>query len=69
MTDIADTASQTEERDRAIAIAKATRRSQGRPYCDNCDEPISDLRQGLGATRCIDCQLAYERSLDWRSNR
>lgn len=69
MTDLADQASEAEEHDRTRAIANATRRSQGQPNCDNCDEPISDLRQSLGATRCIDCQEAYERSLDWRSNR
>lgn len=69
MTDLADQASEAEENDRARAIDKATRRGQGQPYCDNCDETISELRQSLGATRCIDCQLAYERTLDWRSNR
>jgi RNA polymerase-binding transcription factor DksA len=43
------------------ALAAATRRLPGLAECQECDEPISALRQGLGARRCLRHQEEHER--------
>lgn len=40
------------ERDRANQVA--------REACAECHEPISKLRQGMGARLCMECQTAHE---------
>ena len=61
MADIADRANEymEEERQRSLA-AMLAKKGSGKPECD-CGEPISERRQELGATRCIDCQNEEEK--------
>lgn len=51
---------QQEEIDHALAARRAP--SQGLAHCDalDCGEPISAMRQQLGARLCIDCLTAQE---------
>lgn len=44
----------------AIAAARSNA-ADGRDECA-CGEPISVVRQQIGAVRCIDCQTAVERA-------
>lgn len=61
MADVIDIANDRAERDLALRIAAVTQaKGPGRSECDDCGEPISPLRQQLGAVRCIDCQQAAE---------
>lgn len=61
MADEIDRAQEREQFDRELALrAVVGIQGQGRAECD-CGEAITELRQGLGATRCIDCQTAHER--------
>ena len=47
--------------DTDVAIASVTSRAPGLPECVLCDEPISELRQGLGARLCLLHQEEHER--------
>ena len=65
MADPADLAGIEIEREEARradarAIEAAARLLSGRSECA-CGEPISKERQDLGAFRCMDCQIEYER--------
>lgn len=65
MTDLADRASDEEEATRAAAIDNARRMQRdGARFCDNCGEPVSDLRRQMGARRCLDCQVAFEHATE-----
>lgn len=52
---------QQEEIEHALKARKPV--SAGLTHCSsaNCDEPISALRQTIGARHCIDCANAHER--------
>lgn len=70
MADTIDQASEYEQRDRDIAIAKLTRpKGPGADECDLCGEAISALRKGMGATLCIHCQSAREQADRQRAKR
>lgn len=43
----------------AVAAVLAPRRA-GRSECADCGEPITALRQSMGAQLCIDCQTEAE---------
>ncbi|WP_240183464.1 hypothetical protein [Arenimonas caeni] len=60
MPDFMDHVQDQVQRDLDDALAKATRRGIGLPFCEECDEPISLLRQGLGARLCVAHQSAKE---------
>lgn len=60
MPDLMDHVQERVQRDLDIAISEATTRRQGLPFCEECDEPISVLRQGLGARLCVGHQSARE---------
>lgn len=64
MSDAIDRAQDREQLDRDLALnaalkSRAEHRGSGRTLCD-CGEPISPLRQQLGAERCLECQHAHE---------
>jgi RNA polymerase-binding transcription factor DksA len=49
------------EQDEALArVERQRERQSGVPECLRCDEPISTLRQGLGARLCLECQADEE---------
>lgn len=62
--DVIDLACQreAEDRDRAIAAARAQANRASLPVCVDCGELIPPARQRAapGATRCIDCQTRIE---------
>lgn len=61
MADEIDRAQEREQFDRDLALrAVVGNHGQGRAECA-CGEGISQLRQGLGAVRCLDCQTDHER--------
>lgn len=61
MADEIDRAQEREQFDRDLALrAVVGNHGQGRAECA-CGDGISELRQGLGATRCLDCQTDHER--------
>ncbi|WP_122665332.1 TraR/DksA family transcriptional regulator [Pseudomonas viridiflava] len=52
------------QRDQAIAAQLARARSSGPSltHCEDCDQPIPELRQALGGmTRCVPCQSLFEK--------
>ncbi|THD10092.1 TraR/DksA C4-type zinc finger protein [Metallibacterium scheffleri] len=52
---------QAAQLDDAIAAhQRAVSASQASEFCTECGEPISPLRQRLGAHLCIDCQHEFE---------
>lgn len=63
MTDIIDLAQERQQQDIDIALAARPLATAGRSHCANpeCGEPITPLRQQLGALLCIDCQRDRER--------
>jgi RNA polymerase-binding transcription factor DksA len=61
MPDFMDYVQDRVQADTAIAVAKATQRAPGLAECMVCDEPISQLRQQLGAQRCLPHQEEHER--------
>jgi RNA polymerase-binding transcription factor DksA len=63
MADDIDRAQEQEQfnRERAIKAHTYKHIDVVREACIECDEPISALRQNLGAHRCIDCQTESER--------
>ena len=55
------TAAEAEFARRAHAIEEAWKASQPPTYfCEDCDAGITELRQALRATRCVDCQETFE---------
>ena len=63
MSDNADVASDITEHQIRVALAnhKANQPTQGRIYCDDCEEAIPPLRAALvNAIRCVECQRAFE---------
>ena len=61
MADEVDHANMHVELDLQLRIAEATRpRGPGLAECEECDEPISEFRQMLGARRCVYCQQVHE---------
>lgn len=61
--DVIDTAQRRQLEDIEHALANRQRAGKGRTHCMNleCGEPISAVRQQMGAVRCIDCQQIAER--------
>lgn len=62
--DDADYTQQQAELAEAMLAKAAARKAQtlrGMAECVECDEPISELRQNLGAIRCVPCQTLVER--------
>ncbi|MGR6981206.1 TraR/DksA family transcriptional regulator [Testudinibacter sp. P27/CKL/0425] len=64
MTDLFDRASKIEQQQRDLAIAKH-RQQHGKVsaiYCEDCDEPIPELRRQtiVGCSRCVTCQQIIE---------
>lgn len=52
---------QAAELDNAIAAhRRAASMAKASTCCTECDEPISPLRQSLGAHLCMDCQHEFE---------
>lgn len=60
MPDFMDHVQERVQRDLDQAIDAATRRREGLPFCEECDEPITRLRQDLGARLCVAHQQAFE---------
>lgn len=60
MPDLMDHVQDRVQRDLDIAISEATKRGVGLPFCEECDEPISRLRQDLGARLCVAHQSTLE---------
>lgn len=60
MSDSADHAADYQTRMNAAAVAAVRVTGAGTTHCVECAEPISELRQRLGARRCIDCQADRE---------
>jgi RNA polymerase-binding transcription factor DksA len=60
MSDIADQAAAYQERMNAAAVAAVRVSGTGATHCVECAEPISELRQRMGARRCMDCQSDHE---------
>jgi len=60
MPDLMDHVQERVLRDLDISISEATTRREGLPFCEECDEPISRLRQDLGARLCVPHQQALE---------
>ena len=60
MADAADRAREYQERLNAEALAARVALAPGRRACIDCGEPISVLRQQLGARRCMECQSELE---------
>ena len=54
--DDVDRANETAQAELDRLIARARPQREGRPDCQDCGDPVSPLRQGLGAVRCLDCQ-------------
>jgi len=63
MTDLIDVAQrrQLETIEQSLASRPAARRGLSRCEVPACGEPISPMRQAMGATRCVECQTAHER--------
>lgn len=61
MPDLMDHVQDRVQRDLDVAIAVAQKRRAGLPECEICDEPISTLRQSLGARLCVAHQEDAER--------
>lgn len=63
MMDVIDVAQQRQLDDIDHALAARQPRRMGLTHCEvpECGEPISALRQHMGARLCIDCQQAWER--------
>lgn len=58
-----DPAQAAEEQFRQDAVAElryASAQRRGASHCRECGEPISAMRQALGATRCLDCERDAE---------
>jgi RNA polymerase-binding transcription factor DksA len=48
-------------REQEAVVARIERSmTGGLGACEDCGEPISDLRRSLGARRCLGCQSALE---------
>lgn len=60
MPDFMDHVQERVQRDLDVAISEATRHGVGLPFCEECDAPISLLRQELGARLCVAHQSARE---------
>lgn len=60
MPDFMDHVQDQVQRNLDDALAKATRRGIGLTHCEECDAPISGLRQQLGARLCVAHQSAKE---------
>ena len=63
MADIIDHANDQAERSLAIHLHNATAaraHQRGCAECTDCGEPITPLRQSVGAVLCIDCQQHAE---------
>lgn len=47
---------------RKHAIEEAWRLAQPPTYfCEDCDAGITEIRQAMRCTRCVDCQTVFER--------
>lgn len=46
--------------DALAAHRRALAARHGTPTCGDCGEPISAMRQALGAVRCLDCERDAE---------
>jgi hypothetical protein len=62
VADEIDAAQAREQMDRELAIAAVLKRQPQGPGAERCrcGEAISELRQRLGAVRCVDCQATNE---------
>lgn len=62
MTDLIDVAQrrQLETIEHALANRPAARTGLAQCEAPGCGEPISPMRQAMGATRCVECQTAHE---------
>jgi len=60
MADVIDIANDYAQQEIDRALANRPMMANGNSECA-CGEPISKIRQNLGATRCIDCQEIWER--------
>lgn len=62
MTDTIDVAQRRQQEDIDHALASRQHSTAGRAFCAtlDCGEPITPVRQQMGAQLCIDCQTAYE---------
>lgn len=63
--DPAQAAAEQFRQDAVAAHRHASARRRGASTCIDCGEPVSGLRQALGAVRCLDCQ----RDAEWRRSR
>lgn len=64
MSDISDRASQLEQLQRDLALAKHRRTATVSAHeCDDCGEPIPELRRKtiIGCRRCVTCQEIVEK--------
>ena len=61
--DIIDVAQRRQQEAIDHALASRKPAGPGRTTCANltCGEPISPMRQAMGAQRCLDCQQRAER--------
>jgi RNA polymerase-binding transcription factor DksA len=64
MADECDIANDLVMRDMELRIAAARQNPvMGEPECEECGEPVPDLRRRMGKSTCIDCaQLAEYRA-------
>jgi len=63
MTDLIDVAQRRQLETIEQSLANRPTMGKGLSHCEvpACGEPISPMRQAMGATRCVECQTAYER--------
>lgn len=59
--DTIDVAQRRQQDDIDHALAARSPAGEGRPTCAECGEAISELRQQMGAVRCLECQRDCER--------
>lgn len=64
MKDQIDRANELAEQEREHALAKLRQKPTAcsRLFCEDCDEPIPELRRNTvqGCTRCVECQQIFE---------
>ncbi|OOS00652.1 hypothetical protein B0186_05565 [Canicola haemoglobinophilus] len=64
MTDQFDRASEIEEQMRQHAIRKQQQQMTDKSavrFCLDCDEEIPVIRQKMGCSRCVNCQIIFEK--------